>query len=136
VRETIRLQENRLAAYRRIQSAHGEDSLYERANAGVRLFPYVNLADALTEMTETAFSLGLRETSLTAAEPTIYDDDGRGDNRVLFEMRVSAAYEGDAEALLAFAYGLGEVHVRNLQILFDGDAAVMRVIFSLYAAYD
>jgi hypothetical protein len=133
-REIVRLQENRLAAYQRVQGTHGGESARGNEGAGLQPVPYGELAAALAGVTYRGVALGLREVTLSAAEPIVHDYDGingRGD-RVLFEMLVSAVYEGEADALISFVREPGHIYIQGLQMRVAGEPASMRIIFSLF----
>lgn len=131
--DIIRLQESRLALYRRNRDAYAGNLLFLSQAPDVRVFPYDGLTDALAEISHMAEALGLREILFSASEPIGHDVDTHS-GRALFDMRVLAVYEGSRDAMVAFARELDETHVQGLQLTFDeGNTAIMRVVFSLLA---
>jgi hypothetical protein len=133
-RDAVRLQESRHTLYAGHQSSYEENNLtLARLGAEARWLPYDALTDSLAEITRTGEALGLREAAFTASEPVAHDADGQG--QLIFEMRVSAAYEGNAGASLAFVQALGYMaHVRGLRMesIRDEDWFITHLDFSLY----
>jgi hypothetical protein len=130
-RERVRLQESRLDVYRRGLEHNAVGAAYRGDTQRITPFPYREFTSALAEITNKGTALGLRETVLSTSEPITYDVNGRAD-RVFFEMRVSAIYEGDAAALAAFIHNLEEVRIQTLQITLGETASAMRLSFSLF----
>jgi hypothetical protein len=125
--DVVRLQESRLALYQRHERAYEDTAvLLAQWDAGVGLVPYEGLADALAEITRVGLNLGLGERTLSATEPVGYDG--------FYILYASAVYEGQVDALVAFALTLGSgmAHVQRVQLDFNyNDTATMRLGFSL-----
>jgi len=124
-RELIRLQEGRIHLYNLHETTYiNYGALLSTMEATAGAVAYEELTATLAEISRLAAGLGLRERSLSAAEPVGYGN--------VFAMRVTAVYAGREDALVALtrAVDFSLFHVQGLHMAFGEDPTV-RMGFSL-----
>ena len=152
MRTVVAMQERRLEIYERqyaeaalnitdvfdINDAESDSVMINAAVRDAQLWvPYYRIAEALRDLEETSYALGLQTAAFSSLPPVAINGSGVG-AFTFYDVRITAVYQGSADALLAFAQVLdeGATRLRTLYINFlHDDQAVIRLDFSLFAFF-
>jgi hypothetical protein len=136
--EVIRLQETRLSTLTRQQTT-ADENRQKYGHPAISLVLYKNMAETLAEISNTGKGLGLNEILFAASEPIKHETQGHvsPNDRVLFELTVSASYNGGLNELVDFTKKLDGALILGKHVAFREDnTALMRLQFLLFGIFE